>query len=97
MMLVSLSSFANGDKVVDAHNLKEGAMEGCYLPPHITCNALDAAYDLSWEQIDEVNARAEEVYASCRNEGLDHAQAYSIASQRIFDMMDRLGIHMSYF
>ena len=51
MMLVSLSSFVNGDKVVDAHNLKEGAMEGCYLPPHITCNALDAAYDLSWEQI----------------------------------------------
>ena len=28
---------------------------------------------------------------------LSHAQAYNIASQRIFDMMGRLGIHMSFF
>ena len=64
MMLVSLSSFVNGDKVVDAHNLKEGAMEGCYLPPHITCNALDAAYDLSWEQIGR-RSRRDERRRSC--------------------------------
>lgn len=67
-------------------------MDDPYLPPHVVCNVIDVSYGLSWEQIDEINASAEKVYADCRADGCGHVQAYALASEYIFDILVGLGI-----